>query len=71
MQLLRHGESIDRDALLHKLVAIQYTRNDSVLAPRQLPVKGETLEVFPAYAETAYRAVMLARRSRRCRSSIR
>src|SRR5579859_4862686 len=58
MQLLRRGESIDREALLHKLVSIQYTRNDSTLARGNFRVKGETLEVFPAYAETAYRAVM-------------
>src|ERR1022692_5178699 len=58
MQLLRRGESVDRDALLHKLVAIQYTRNDSVLARGNFRVKGETLEIFPAYAETAYRAVL-------------
>src|SRR6204780_1327607 len=58
MQILKRGEDIDRDALLHKLVAIQYTRNDSVLARGNFRVKGETLEVFPAYAETAYRAVM-------------
>ncbi len=58
MQLLRRGESVDRDGLLHKLVAIQYTRNDSVLARGNFRVKGETLEVFPAYAETAYRAVL-------------
>ena len=57
MQLLRRGESVDRDGLLHKLVAIQYTRNDAVLARGNFRVKGETLEVFPAYAETAYRAV--------------
>src|ERR1700726_4167162 len=58
MQLLRRGETIDRDALLHKLVSIQYTRNDAVLARGNFRVKGETLEVFPAYAETAYRAVL-------------
>ena len=58
MQLLRRGESVDRDALLHKLVAIQYTRNDAVLARGNFRVKGETLEVFPAYVETAYRAVL-------------
>ena len=58
MQLLRRGEFVDRDALLHKLVAIQYTRNDTVLARGNFRVKGETLEVFPAYAETAYRAVL-------------
>src|SRR5579864_8082134 len=58
MQLLRRGENVDRDALLHKLVAIQYTRNDTTVARGNFRVKGETLEVFPAYAETAYRAVM-------------
>jgi excinuclease ABC subunit B len=58
MQLLRRGESVDRDALLRKLVSIQYTRNDQVLARGNFRVKGETLEVFPAYAETAYRATL-------------
>ncbi|MGH2850481.1 MAG: DEAD/DEAH box helicase family protein, partial [Solirubrobacteraceae bacterium] len=58
MQLLRRGERIDRDALLHKLVSIQYTRNDTLVARGNFRVKGETLEVFPAYAETAYRAVL-------------
>jgi excinuclease ABC subunit B len=58
MQILKRGESIDRDRLLSKLVSIQYTRNDTVLARGTFRVKGETLEVFPAYAETAYRASM-------------
>jgi excinuclease ABC subunit B len=58
MQLLRRGEDVDRDALLRKLVSIQYTRNDAVLARGNFRVKGETLEIFPAYAETAYRATL-------------
>jgi excinuclease ABC subunit B len=58
VQLLRRGESVDRDALLRQLVSIQYTRNDQVLARGNFRVKGETLEVFPAYAETAYRAIL-------------
>jgi len=56
MQILTRGEEIDRDRLLRKLVAIQYTRNDTVLARGTFRVKGESLEVFPAYAETAFRA---------------
>ncbi len=56
MQLLKRGETIDRDALLRKLVSIQYNRNDTALGRGTFRVKGETLEVFPAYAETAYRA---------------
>jgi excinuclease ABC subunit B len=56
MQLLKRGELTDRDALLHKLVSLQYTRNDVALGRANFRVRGETLEVFPAYAETAYRA---------------
>jgi excinuclease ABC subunit B len=56
MQVLRRGEEIDRDALLRKLVSIQYTRNDTALGRGTFRVRGETLEVFPAYEETAYRA---------------
>jgi excinuclease ABC subunit B len=58
MQILRKGEEIDRDALLRKLVSIQYTRNDTVLSRGTFRVRGETLEIFPAYAETAYRATL-------------
>jgi excinuclease ABC subunit B len=58
MQILKRGEMIDRDRLLRKLVSIQYTRNDSVLSRGTFRVRGETLEVFPAYAETAFRATM-------------
>jgi excinuclease ABC subunit B len=57
MLLLKKGEMVDRDATLRKLVDIQYSRNDSNLGRGSFRVRGETLEVFPAYAETAYRAV--------------
>src|SRR5436309_3846392 len=58
MQTLTKGEFVDRDKLLRKLVSIQYTRNDTALARGTFRVRGETLEVFPAYAETAYRVVL-------------
>jgi excinuclease ABC subunit B len=59
MQILKRGETIDRDRLLRKLVSIQYTRNDTVLARGTFRVKGETLEVWPAYSDTsAFRASM-------------
>jgi excinuclease ABC subunit B len=57
MLMLKPGEMVDRDSVLRKLVDIQYTRNDSALGRGRFRVRGETLEVFPAYAETAYRAV--------------
>jgi excinuclease ABC subunit B len=58
MQILRRGDTIDRDGLLRKLVSIQYTRNDTALSRGTFRVRGETLEVFPAYAETAFRATL-------------
>ena len=56
MQVLRRGDEVDRDQLLRKLVSIQYTRNDTALGRGTFRVRGESLEIFPAYAETAYRA---------------
>jgi excinuclease ABC subunit B len=58
MQILNRGQEIDRDKLLRKLVSIQYQRNDTVLSRGTFRVRGETLEVFPAYAETAFRATL-------------
>jgi len=58
LQTLNKGEMIDRDKLLRKLVSIQYTRNDTALGRGTFRVRGETLEIFPAYAETAYRIVL-------------
>src|SRR6266516_5011699 len=56
MQLLRKGGDEDRDELLRKLVCMRYTRNDTALGRGTFRVRGDTLEVFPAYAETAFRA---------------
>src|SRR3954468_4819918 len=58
MQVLRKGDEIDRDELLRKLVSIQYSRNDTALGRGTFRVRGETLEVFPAYEETAFRVTM-------------
>jgi len=55
--LLKRGEMTDRDEVLRKLVDNMYTRNDAALGRGSFRVRGETLEVFPAYAESAYRAV--------------
>src|ERR671917_1870564 len=58
MQVLRKGDFVDRDELLRKLVSIQYTRNDTALGRGTFRVRGETLEVFPAYEETAFRVTL-------------
>ena len=58
MQLFKVGEWIERDGLFRKLVGMQYGRNDTVLTRGTFRVKGEVLEIFPAYAETAYRIAL-------------
>jgi excinuclease ABC subunit B len=55
--LLKRGDMTDRDDVLRKLVDNMYTRNDSALSRGTFRVRGETLEIFPAYTESAYRAV--------------
>jgi excinuclease ABC subunit B len=52
---LRVGESTDRDALLRKLIDIQYDRNDYEFARGKFRVRGDVVEVWPAYEEFAYR----------------
>src|SRR5437867_9565782 len=53
--LLTVGEESDRDLVLRKLVDIQYARNDTLLGRGRFRVKGDVLEIQPAYSETAYR----------------
>jgi excinuclease ABC subunit B len=49
------GESRGRDALLADLVAVQYQRNDVGFERGTFRVRGDTVEVFPAYDEQAVR----------------
>jgi excinuclease ABC subunit B len=49
------GETRRRDVLLRHLVDLQYERNDIAFGRGKFRVRGDTLEVQPAYAETAYR----------------
>jgi excinuclease ABC subunit B len=57
-QILLKGGDVDRDELLRKLVYLQYNRNDTSLGRGTFRVRGDTLEVFPADAETAFRALL-------------
>jgi excinuclease ABC subunit B len=52
---LERGSTYRRDTVLRYLVDIQYERNDLELRRGAFRVRGDTLEVMPAYAETAYR----------------
>src|SRR5947199_695151 len=49
------GEETDRDLVLRKLIDIQYARNDTLLGRGKFRVKGDVVEIQPAYSETAYR----------------
>ncbi len=49
------GERHRRDTLLRHLVEIQYSRNDFELRRGAFRVRGDTLEIFPAYSQLAYR----------------
>jgi excinuclease ABC subunit B len=55
MILFKVGEEIERETLFRQMVAMQYQRNDTILTRGSFRVKGEVLEVYPAYAESAYR----------------
>ncbi len=52
---LRVGQEITRDQLLGRLVEILYTRNDVAFERGQFRVRGDTVELCPAYAEDALR----------------
>ncbi len=49
------GGEVGRDALLRGLVDIQYTRNDLAFARGTFRVRGDTVEIIPAYEELAVR----------------
>jgi excinuclease ABC subunit B len=55
---LNVGEETDRDVMLRKLIDIQYVRNDTLLGRGRFRVKGDVIEIQPAYSETAYRVSM-------------
>ncbi len=52
---LRTGDSVDLKQVMRKLVDIHYIRNDLSLEPGVFRVRGDVLEVFPAYDDFAIR----------------
>ncbi len=58
MVALRVGEEIDREALLRRLVGIQYTRNDLSFTRGTFRVRGDTIEIFPMYEQHVVRVEM-------------
>src|SRR5574339_620758 len=52
---LERGQRIDREQILRKLVEIQYERNDHEFGRGTFRVRGDIVEVYPSYEETALR----------------
>src|SRR6476646_6940613 len=52
------GQEIEREAILRRLVEVQYTRNDLSFTRGTFRVRGDTVEIFPVYEELAIRAEM-------------
>ncbi len=55
MVTVRRGEQRGRDDILGELVRIQYARNDLSFEQGTFRVRGDSIEIFPAYAEQAIR----------------
>ncbi|MFZ9227126.1 MAG: excinuclease ABC subunit UvrB [Candidatus Nanopelagicales bacterium] len=55
---IRKNEDFSRDTLLRKLVSIQYSRNDFSFERGTFRVRGDTLEIYPAYEEHPVRIEM-------------
>src|SRR5215467_528865 len=53
--VVRRGEEHDQRSILRRLVDMQYERNDLNLVRGKFRVRGDTIEVHPAYDETAVR----------------
>ncbi|MGI5869430.1 MAG: excinuclease ABC subunit UvrB [Kiritimatiellia bacterium] len=52
---LEKGQEVDRDAILARLVEIQYQRNDVEPQPGVFRVRGDTVDVFPSYNKIGIR----------------
>src|SRR5438309_2836669 len=52
---IRKGVPTDRDEMLHKLVDLQYSRNDMDFKRATFRVRGDVVELHPSYEEFAYR----------------
>jgi excinuclease ABC subunit B len=55
MVRLAKGDTVDRDSMLLKLVDIQYQRNDIEFTRGKFRVRGDVIEVWPAYEEFGFR----------------
>ena len=52
---LEKGQTVSRDDILRKLIDIQYERNDYEFIRGRVRVRGEVVDIYPAYAQSALR----------------
>jgi excinuclease ABC subunit B len=52
---IKTGQEISRSSIIKKLVNARYERNDLVIEPGNFRVKGDTLDIIPAYSEDIVR----------------
>ncbi len=50
-QRISVGDEVDRNAIMKRLVELQYTRNDAAFSRGTFRVRGDVLEIFPAHSE--------------------
>lgn len=55
MVIFDRGLTVDRNEIMRRLVHIQYVRNDVAFSRGTFRVRGDTLEIFPAYRQEAVR----------------
>src|ERR671921_1275526 len=58
MVTITQGQRVNRDDILRSLVKIQYNRNDVAFERGTFRVRGDTVEIFPAYEEQGVRVEM-------------
>jgi excinuclease ABC subunit B len=56
--IINSGDVIKRNEIIRKLVDARYERNDTEIAPGNFRVKGDTIDVTPAYSEDIVRISM-------------
>ena len=55
---VRVGDEVRRESILRQLVTIQYTRGEMDLAPGTFRARGDVLEIYPPYEDTAFRVTL-------------
>lgn len=57
---MEKGQAVSRDAIIRRLIEVQYERNDYEFIRGRIRVRGDVVEVFPAYMQTAIRVELCA-----------